>query len=241
MPDSRRTFGPRASLSSSTPATLSRIRNVTFMRRSMYWNASPISWSRNGSTRSRLSTTVTFVPSTPNIDAYSMPITPAPTTVIVRGTWCSSLSRPSESMTVRSSNSTDAGRAGRVPLAMMIRRARIGSSLSSILIVFASSNRAWPGSRPTRLRRNCSRTTAVSAATTRAVRSISCSSTACSDSSTRVGSSTSSGRWASTSSTASRSVLEGIVPVWIETPPRRSRRSATATRLPSLEAWIAAF
>ena len=122
MPDSRRTFGPRASLSSSTPATLSRIRNVTFVRRSRYWNASPISLSRNGSTRSRLSTTVTFVPSAPNIDAYSTPITPAPTTVIVRGTRCSSLSRPSESMTVRSSNSTDAGRAGRVPPAMMIRR-----------------------------------------------------------------------------------------------------------------------
>src|SRR3954469_1253501 len=31
-----------------------------------------------------------------------------------------------------------------------------------------------------------------------------------------------------------------MVPVWIETPPRRSRRSATATRLPSLAAWIAA-
>src|SRR6478736_7535605 len=31
-----------------------------------------------------------------------------------------------------------------------------------------------------------------------------------------------------------------MVPVWIETPPRRSRRSATATRLPSLAAWMAA-
>ena len=63
----------------------------------------------------------------------------------------------------------------------------------------------------------------------------------CSVSSMRVGSSTSSGRSASWSSTASRSVLDGIVPVWMETPPRRSRRSATATRLPSLAAWMAAF
>ena len=91
------------------------------------------------------------------------------------------------------------------------------------------------------LRRNCSRTTAVSAAITCAARSISCWSACCSVSSIRVGSSTSSGRSASWSSTASRSVLDGIVPVWIETPPRRSRRSATATRLPSLAAWMAAF
>ena len=241
LPDSSTTLGPRASASSSTAATLSRIRNVTLARRSMYWNASPISPSSHGSTRSRLSTTVTLVPSAPNIDAYSTPITPAPTTVIVRGTLCSSLSRPSESITVRSSNSTEAGRAGRVPHAMMMRRARIGSSESSIRTVLASSKWAWPGSNPTRLRRNCSRTTDVSAATTRAVRSISCSRVRCSLSSTRVGSSTSSGRWATCSSTASRKVLEGIVPVWIDTPPRRSRRSATATRFPSLAAWIAAF
>ena len=60
-------------------------------------------------------------------------------------------------------------------------------------------------------------------------------------SSIRVGSSTSSGRSASCSSTASRSVLDGIVPVWMDTPPRRSLRSATATRLPSFAAWMAAF
>src|SRR3712207_7468306 len=36
-----------------------------------------------------------------------------------------------------------------------------------------------------------------------------------------------------------RRVFEGIVPVWIETPPRRFRRSATATCLPSLAAWMA--
>ena len=91
------------------------------------------------------------------------------------------------------------------------------------------------------LRRNWSRTTAVSAAITLAARSISCWSAMRSVSSIRVGSSTSSGRSASCSSTASRSVLEGIVPVWMDTPPRRSLRSATATRLPSFAAWMAAF
>ena len=51
------------------------------------------------------------------MDAYSMPITPVPATTIERGT----VSRwwiPSESMTVRSSNSTLAGRAGWVPVAI---------------------------------------------------------------------------------------------------------------------------
>src|SRR5215212_5346506 len=45
----------------------------------------------------------------------------------------------------------------------------------------------------------------------------------------------------SSSSTASRSVLEGTVPVWMDTPPTRSRRSITATERPSLAAWMAAF
>src|SRR3954451_2037371 len=39
---------------------------------------------------------------------------------------------------------------------------------------------------------------------------------------------------------ACRSVFDGIVPVWIDTPPMRSRRSITATRLPSFAPWIAA-
>ena len=51
------------------------------------------------------------------MDAYSMPITPAPATTIDRGT-CSSRSTPSESITVRSSNATLSGRAGRVPVAI---------------------------------------------------------------------------------------------------------------------------
>ena len=238
---------PEASLIRARPSTdsiastFSRNRNVTLARRRRYWNASPISPSRKSSVRSRWSTTVTFTPSAPNIDAYSTPITPAPTTVIERGTRRSRRRSPSESMIVRSSKATVSGRAGRVPTAITIRSARITSSEPSISTVWSSSKRASPGSQPTMLRRNCSRTTAVSAAITRAVRSISCWRTMRSVSSIRVGSRTSSGRSASCSSTASRRVLEGIVPVWMETPPRRSRRSATATRLPSLAAWMAAF
>ena len=54
-----------------------------------------------------------------NIAAYSIPITPAPATTIERGT-CSSWMIPSESMMVRSSNATLAGRAGLVPVAMTV-------------------------------------------------------------------------------------------------------------------------
>jgi hypothetical protein len=68
---------------------------------------------------------VTFVPRAPNIDAYSMPMTPAPTTVIVRGTRLCSFSSPSESITDSSSKRTEAGRAGRVPTARMMRSAVI--------------------------------------------------------------------------------------------------------------------
>ena len=56
--------------------------------------------------------------------AYSMPITPAPTTTIERGT-LSRLMMPSESMIVLSSKATLAGRAGVVPVAMTILSAVI--------------------------------------------------------------------------------------------------------------------
>ena len=91
---------------------------MTLLRRRMNCSASPISPSRNVSTRGRWSTTVTFVPSRPNIDAYSTPMTPAPTTVMLRGRRCWMCSSPSESMIVWSSNSTSFGRAGLVPVAM---------------------------------------------------------------------------------------------------------------------------
>ena len=51
-----------------TEATFSWRRNVTLLRRRMNCSASPISPSRNVSTRGRWSTTVTFVPRRPNIE-----------------------------------------------------------------------------------------------------------------------------------------------------------------------------
>ena len=103
----------------STEATVSPNRNVTARSRRWYFSASTTSTSQNSSIRSRCSTTVTLVPRAANMDAYSMPITPAPATTIDRGTF-SRWTIPSESMTVRSSNSTLAGRAGRVPVAITI-------------------------------------------------------------------------------------------------------------------------
>ncbi len=61
---------------------------------------------------SRFSTTVTLVPSAANIEAYSMPITPAPTTTIDVGSDFRSR-MPSESST-RSLVELDAGRARRL-------------------------------------------------------------------------------------------------------------------------------
>ena len=76
-----------------------------------------ISGSQNSSMLSRFSTTVTLVPSAANMEAYSMPITPAPTTTIVAGSDFRSR-MPSESSTRSSSNSTPVGRAGLVPVAI---------------------------------------------------------------------------------------------------------------------------
>ena len=67
----------------------------------------------------RFSTTVTLVPRAAKIEAYSMPMTPAPTTTIEDGTFVSPR-MPSESSTRCSSNSIPAGRAGLVPVAMTI-------------------------------------------------------------------------------------------------------------------------
>ena len=101
----------------STEATVSPKRNVTARSRRWYFSASTTSRSQNSSIRSRRSTTVTLVPSAANMEAYSMPMTPAPTTTIERGT-CSRWMIPSESMIVLSSKATLAGRAGIVPVAM---------------------------------------------------------------------------------------------------------------------------
>ena len=73
----------------STEATVSPNRKVTERSRRWYLSASTTSTSQNSSIRSRRSTTVTLVPSAANMDAYSIPMIPAPATTIDRGT-CSS-------------------------------------------------------------------------------------------------------------------------------------------------------
>ena len=120
----------------STEVTVSPKRNVT--ARSRRWNlsASTTSRSQNSSIRSRCSTTVTLQPSAANMDAYSMPITPAPATTMVRGTF-SRCTQPSESMMVRSSNATLGGRAGLVPIAI---------TMTSAVTV---RTRPWPSSTST--------------------------------------------------------------------------------------------
>ncbi len=121
LPDSRMVSVPAGCF--CTSRTVSENRKVTARSRSWYCSASTISLSQKSSIVDRRSTTVTLVPSAANIEAYSMPITPAPTTTIDDGT----LSRPriwSESTMVAPSNSTVSGRAGLVPTAMTIFSAR---------------------------------------------------------------------------------------------------------------------
>ena len=72
----------------STEDTVSPNRKVTARSRRWYLSASTTSTSQNSSIRSRCSTTVTLVPRAANMDAYSIPITPAPATTIERGTVC---------------------------------------------------------------------------------------------------------------------------------------------------------
>ncbi len=156
----------------STEATVSPNRNVTARSRRWYLSASTTSTSQNSSIRSRCSTTVTLVPSAANMEAYSIPITPAPATTIDRGT-LSRCTIPSESITVRSSNSTVSGRAGRVPVAMttwsaLARRTRpVPSSISTVC---GSTKLPVPVMILTRLRVSWLRTTSISRPTTWLVR-----------------------------------------------------------------------
>ena len=101
----------------STFSTSSPKRKVTAWSRRWNLSDSTTSGSQNSSICGRFSTTVTRVPSAANIEAYSIPITPAPTTTSDPGTRCS-FSTASESITWSSSNSTSGGRAGRVPVAI---------------------------------------------------------------------------------------------------------------------------
>ena len=156
----------------STEDTVSPNRNVTARSRRWYLSASTTSTSQNSSIRSRCSTTVTLVPSAANMDAYSIPITPAPATTIDRGTF-SRWTIPSESITVRSSNSTLSGRAGRVPVPITILSAlawRTRPTPSSTSTVCGSAKEAVPVRSVTRLRDSWLRTTSISLPTTWLVR-----------------------------------------------------------------------
>jgi hypothetical protein len=95
----------------------------------------------------RFSTTVTLVPRAANIDAYSIPVTPAPTTTSEAG-MNFRLRIPSESSTRCSSNSTPGGRAGLVPVAITMlrpltasRSPRCWSWTNSVCL---SMKRPWP-------------------------------------------------------------------------------------------------
>ncbi len=103
-----------------------------------------------------------------------MPITPAPTTTIERGTR-SRWMMPSESMIVRSSKATLDGRAGTVPVAMTIFSAltlRLRPPASATSTSVGPMNRAVPGMIVTRLRVSWLRTTSFSRTTTWLVRAV---------------------------------------------------------------------
>ena len=128
--------------------------------------------SQNSSRRRRCSTTVTLQPSAANIDAYSMPITPAPTTTSEFG----SQSRPRMSSELRTrwpSNATVAGLAGRVPTAITIFAAVTRRSSPDAAVTFSvcgSAKRAWPFRSTTWFRASWARTTSMSRCTTCCVR-----------------------------------------------------------------------
>ena len=158
----------------STEATVSPKRNVTARSRRWYFSASTTSRSQKSSILSRRSTTVTFVPSVANIEAYSIPITPAPTTTIDRGTR-SRWMIPSESMIVLSSKSTLDGLAGIVPVAMTILSAltlRVRAPPSATSTSLGPMNWAVPGMMVTRLRTSWLRTVSFSRVTTWLVRAV---------------------------------------------------------------------
>ena len=158
----------------STAATVSPKRNVTARSRRWYLSDSMTSTSHMSSIPGRFSTTVTLLPSAANMDAYSMPITPAPTITMDRGTR-SSDSTLSESMIVRPSNSTLAGRAGRVPVAMTMCSAVSSRSwpvISRRATVCGSTKRPTPAYRDTWLRESWLRMTSTSRPTTCRVRGV---------------------------------------------------------------------
>ena len=175
------------------------------------------------------------------MQAYSVPITPPPTTIMVLGRR-SSFNSSSLVMMVRPLNGTLLGRAGRVPTETRNLSA-VSISLSSSRSTcrrLGPSKWAVPQIRSMRLRSNWSRMTSHSWRMTFCdadMRSAMVMSFL-----TRYASPKSPRRFAPVSWTAaSRRVLDGTVPVLIWAPPRTLDFSMMATFLPSLAAWIAPF
>ncbi len=84
LPDARVVIVPRPEL--TTEATSSPKRNDIVWSRRWNFSDSTISGSQKSSIWSRFSTRVTRVPRAAKIDAYSTPMTPAPTTTSESGT-----------------------------------------------------------------------------------------------------------------------------------------------------------
>ena len=171
LPETSRVTVPCVLL--STPATSSPNRNDTDRSRRWNFSDSATSGSHISSIAGRLSMTVTRVPSAANIDAYSIPMIPAPTTTIEFGTF-SSASTPSESRTVLPSNCTVFGRCGLLPVAMTTKRAlnwvRRMPSSSRTPTVCSSRNEPVPLRMSTWLRSSCARITSCSRPITCCVR-----------------------------------------------------------------------
>jgi len=87
--------------------------------------------------------------------AYSIPMTPAPTTIMVEGTRLRS-KMPSASMMALPSTGTSGEAAGTVPVAMTTRSAwmTMAGPSPSIVMVCGSTKEAWPSSTSTPLRAN---------------------------------------------------------------------------------------
>ena len=131
MPDSRKRTPRRGGPSdTSKRSTASPNRKVTLRFRIWWMSSSTISRSAKSRIRSRRSTTVTSIPSAAKIEAYSIPMTPPPTTVIARG---SRFRRMMSSLVIATSPSTTApgGVTARVPTATTILSARTGRDPAS--------------------------------------------------------------------------------------------------------------
>ena len=190
--------------------------------------------STNASGRSLRSAWWTRQPSAAKIEAYSLAITPPPSTSSVRGSQASERIE-SESSTCSWSIGRCAGARGREPVAITMRGAPMRSGTAAMRVtstVPASRKRASPRTTRTPLRASCAVMYRSCAATT----SPTPPSSSVSGRSSGSGSPCRRGRAA-----RSRSVLLGIVPVRTQAPPTSHSRSTTQTERPALAACIAAF